>query len=113
MAGIVYIHTDYLTYIECNGKRFEFTEVTLANLEDLTQEERNALIPLIEQRVQEKFDIRQKINQLPKEDINRSIDPAKPGYFWDGNDIVTRLCIFKVLDWPMNRVIPTFSFSKT
>jgi hypothetical protein len=42
------------------------------------------------------LDERERRNRLPQDDPARDTDPAQEGYFWDGQDIVTRPYIIGV-----------------
>ena len=60
-----------------------------------------AFIPFL----QDILDVRQKLNTLPNDDPDRTIDPAKPWIFWDGpgqpgnTDLVGRSIIVEDVIW--------------
>lgn len=45
--------------------------------------------------LQAAIDDRSPRSELPDDDPAKTADPAEPGYFWDGDDIVTRSAIVK------------------
>ena len=48
---------------------------------------------------QQRIDFRVARSTLPDDEPTKTVDPARPDYFWDGNDIVARSVIISDLAW--------------
>ncbi len=59
-------------------------------------------IAFLENALQAQTDVRQRLNTLPSDDRDRTIDPARPNLFWDGpgqpgnTDLVGRSTVYTV-----------------
>ncbi len=68
-----------------------------------------AFIPFL----QDKLDFKQRLNTLPIDDPDRTIDPGLPWLFWDGpgqpgnTDLVGRSDVIKNVIWDGNRYVVT------
>lgn len=54
------------------------------------QADNDALAAKLTTTLQSLIDVRQRINQLPRDDPDRDTDPARPDLFWDGQYLVGR-----------------------